>query len=162
MERKYLAVFRGEEDFLSAEKILKERFKTESYSPGADRKDRKSARFIGVVALICGIIGAATGFGFQYYASAIYYPLNLSGKGFFDPIAAVPVAFETTILFSACGAFAAFLFSIKKGRTGKSSFNFEDVAGKHAILISGDADLTLITSLLNGLDYEIINEGDEK
>ena len=48
-----------------------------------------------------GLIGMAAGFGLQYWASVIEYPMNIGGRPFFSWPAFIPAAFETTILFAA-------------------------------------------------------------
>lgn len=57
-----------------------------------------------LIVLIGGIIGAISGFGFQYWVSVIAYPLNIGGRPLNSWPAFVPVTFETTILFAATAA----------------------------------------------------------
>lgn len=56
------------------------------------------------IVLCCGLAGAATGLGLQYWVSAVYYPLIISGKPYFSLPAFIPITFELTVLFSAFGA----------------------------------------------------------
>jgi hypothetical protein len=51
-----------------------------------------------------GIIGAIGGYGLQYWASVIEYPLNIGGRPYHSWPAFIPAAFETTILCAALGA----------------------------------------------------------
>lgn len=51
-----------------------------------------------------GLTGACVGMGFQYWVSAIDYPLNIGGRPFFSWPSFIPVTFELTILFSALSA----------------------------------------------------------
>ena len=54
--------------------------------------------------LIMGLLGAASGLGLQGWASAIAYPIFISGKAFFSWQAFIPIVFELTVLFAALGA----------------------------------------------------------
>lgn len=48
-----------------------------------------------------GILGLIGGFGLQYWASVIEYPMNIGGRPFFSWPAFLIPAYETTILFAA-------------------------------------------------------------
>jgi ActD protein len=48
-----------------------------------------------------GIVGLLAGFGLEYWAAVIEYPMNIGGRPFFSWPAFIPPAFETTILFAA-------------------------------------------------------------
>jgi hypothetical protein len=50
-----------------------------------------------------GIIGALAGYGLQYWASVIEYPLNIGGRPYHSWPAFIPPTFETTILCAALG-----------------------------------------------------------
>jgi hypothetical protein len=54
--------------------------------------------------LMGGLTGMATGFGLQYWASAIEYPLNVGGRPYATWTAFVVPSYELTILFASLTA----------------------------------------------------------
>jgi hypothetical protein len=54
--------------------------------------------------LCCAIIGGVLGFGMQYFAAVVDYPLNIGGKPLNSWPQWIPITFEMTILFAAIGA----------------------------------------------------------
>jgi len=51
-----------------------------------------------------GILGLLVGYGLEYWASVIEYPMNIGGRPFHSWPSFIPPAFETTILFAAGAA----------------------------------------------------------
>ncbi len=61
------------------------------------------------IVLVAGAAGCALGLWMQWWTNGVDYPWITSGKPFFGIPAAIPVAFEFTVLFSALTALGAML-----------------------------------------------------
>ncbi len=70
------------------------------------------------VCLGLGVLGCGIAFWFQFWSSAVSWPLDVGGKPFNSWPAFVPVGFELTVLFASLGTVAAFFLRAKL-RPGK-------------------------------------------
>jgi hypothetical protein len=57
-----------------------------------------------LIVLMGGLAGLTLGYGLEYWASAIEYPMNVGGRPYHSWPSFIPVAFETTILGAALSA----------------------------------------------------------
>src|SRR5918993_2294899 len=57
-----------------------------------------------LVVLLCGLTGLVAGYGLEYWASVIEYPLNIGGRPLHSMPSFIVPAYETTILFAAFAA----------------------------------------------------------
>ena len=64
--------------------------------------------------MVMGILGALTAFGFEYWISAIDYPIVTGGKAPWSWEAFVPIMFELTVLFATFTAGLGMLFLLNK------------------------------------------------
>ena len=79
--------------------------KMDAYSPFPIEEVNEALHFherkLPVLVFIGGLVGCVVGFGMQYYAAAVSYPLNIGGRPMNSWPAFVPVTFEMTILIAA-------------------------------------------------------------
>jgi hypothetical protein len=82
--------------------------KVDAYSPFPIEELNEALGFhrswLPPLVLLGGVVGAVGGFGLQYWASVIEYPMNIGGKPYLSWPAFIPPAFETTILMAALTA----------------------------------------------------------
>jgi mono/diheme cytochrome c family protein len=69
---------------------------------------------LGGMVLVMGVLGAITALGFQYWISAIDYPIITGGKAAGSWEAFVPIMFEITVLFATFTAGLGMLFLLNK------------------------------------------------
>jgi hypothetical protein len=82
-----------------------------------------------LITLIGGIGGGLTGFGLQYWCSAITYPLNIGGRSLNSWPAFIPVTFELTVLGASIFAVVGMLALNKLPQPHHPVFNVERFAG---------------------------------
>ena len=89
--------------------------KMDAYTPfpvnGLDEALGMTNTRLGWFVLFMGIAGGLTAFAMQYYANAVFYPLNIGGKPLNSWPNFIVITFECTILFA---AFTAGLFMLAR------------------------------------------------
>lgn len=88
--------------------------KMEGYTPFpveglAEALGQKKSRLPFIV-LASGLLGAASGYGLQYFTTVIDYPINIAGKPLNSLPAFIPITFELTILFASLSAAIGMMF----------------------------------------------------
>jgi hypothetical protein len=102
-----LAEFHSPAEVVAAARRVREQGyrRVDGYSPYPIEELSEALRFhhspLPAMVLAGGIIGLVAGFGLEYWAAVIEYPMNIGGRPFFSWPAFIPPAFETTILFAA-------------------------------------------------------------
>ena len=87
---------------------------------------RKRHSWLPLIFLLGGLLGGTGGYFMQWYAMAIYYPINIGGRPFHSWPSFIPVTFELTILTSAlCGVLGLFLL-IKLPKPHHPLFNIPE------------------------------------
>jgi hypothetical protein len=111
-----LGVFEDEHKMIHALEILKikgiEVF--DCYTPfpvhGLDDLLSIKRTRLPIITFFAGLLGLSIAIGFQYWVSAVNWPINVGGKPFNSLAAFIPVAFEITVLFGAFITIFAFFF----------------------------------------------------
>jgi hypothetical protein len=82
--------------------------KMDAYSPIPIEELHEALGFhrtkLPMIVLMGGIAGLLAGYGLEYWASTMAYPMNVGGRPFHSWPQFIPVAFETTILGAALAA----------------------------------------------------------
>lgn len=113
--RTFFGIFEREEDLLRAADVARHEGWpiVDIYSPypvhGTARVMGLSRSRLPRVAFVLGLLGLAFAFWFQFWTSALDWPLNVGGRPLNSLPAFVPVAFEMMVLCAGLGVFFAWL-----------------------------------------------------
>lgn len=108
-----VAEFDSADEILAAAKAVHRagHRKVEAYTPfaveGLDAAVGHAPTRLGFVTLLAGAAGAILGFGMQWYANVIFYPLNIGGRPLNSWPNFIIITFEISVLFA---AFASVIF----------------------------------------------------
>lgn len=81
-----------------------------------------------LIALFGGMLGAATGYGMQFFIHAISLPVNVGGRPLNSWPAFIPVTFELGVLFAGLGLFFGLLILNRHPEPYHPVFNVEGFA----------------------------------
>lgn len=114
------------------------------------------------VTFCAGLVGAAFGFGYQYWTSAVDWAINVGGKPFNSWPAFVPVMFECTILFAGLSTFAAMIFFNKLPNHKQRSFDPALTNDRFAIFIGKPCDSDDDDELARRAKFKPFDESEAK
>ncbi|HET8864366.1 MAG TPA: DUF3341 domain-containing protein [Gracilimonas sp.] len=101
----------------------------DTFSPfpihGMDKAMKLKKSKLGWIVLICGLIGFTGAIAMMYYMAVVDYPMNISGKPFFNAPAWVPITFELTVLLSSFGAVFGMFYLNGLPKLNNPLFNVE-------------------------------------
>lgn len=83
-----------------------------------------------------GLTGCIFATWFQWWTSAVDYPLNIAGKPFFSLPAFVPIIFEITVLLAGLASFGAVLLLCRLPQINPPILNNDLTCHKFALYIS--------------------------
>jgi hypothetical protein len=116
--RIYMGVFEREEDILGATRAVRDRaWKiADIYAPyavhGLDRVAGFAPSRLPWICFALAVVGAAFKIWFEYWTTAVSWPINVSGKPWNSLPAFVPVTFEVMVLVAGVGTVIAFLIAV--------------------------------------------------
>ncbi|MEP1150898.1 MAG: DUF3341 domain-containing protein [Balneola sp.] len=88
--------------------------KFDTYSPfpihGMDKAMNLKKSKLGWIVIAHGLVGFTGALTMMYFMAVMDYPMNISGKPFFNAPAWVPITFELTVLLSAFGTVFGMFF----------------------------------------------------
>jgi molybdopterin-containing oxidoreductase family membrane subunit len=133
-------------------------------SHGVDRAMGLRPTRLPWVCFLLGLAGAVTTAAFQYWATAVSWPINVGGKPWNSLPAFVPVTFEIMVLCAGVGTVAAFFWStgLSPGRRSTlSDLRVTDDRFALALSTTGaSADRAAVERLLSPFDPVTIEERD--
>ena len=145
--RRYLlGIFMAEEDILGAANAARERGLriVDVYAPyavhGLEHAMGLPATKISVITLILGIVGASLKIWFEYWTSAIDWPINVGGKPWDSFPAFFPVTFEVMVLFAGLGTVIALLIGRRLLPGRKAKMPVEGVTDDRFALVLEETD----------------------
>ena len=85
---------------------------------GLDRTIGSPSTRLPLACLLLGLAGAASMLAFQFWATAVSWPIDVGGKPWNSLPAFVPITFEMMVLFAGVGTVAAFIWvaGLRPGR----------------------------------------------
>lgn len=114
MSRLVAATFLAEDDLLAACRAAREQEVPihDAFTPyavhGLDEAMGIKRTRLPVACFLLGLTGCLLAFGFQVWASASDWPVNIGGKSHSAMPALIPITFELTVLFAAVGTVIVF------------------------------------------------------
>lgn len=101
-------------------------WETFSPHPILEIKGQTGGGWVSRVTFISGVFGLLAAVAMQVIPTGFLYPLKVGGKPMLTWAAFFPIAFESTILCSAIGAFLAMLFTAGLPRWHRRIFDVEE------------------------------------
>jgi mono/diheme cytochrome c family protein len=115
-----LGIFSSATELLNAVSEIRPKYagRLEAYSPypvhGLARALGLKRSPVALATLVMGLVGAASAMVFEWWTSAVDYPVPTGGKPLFSWQAFVPVMFEVTVLFASFTAGLVMLFAVNQ------------------------------------------------
>lgn len=117
-KRIFMGVFEREEDILGAVRAVRERgWKIfDIHSPYAVHGLEREAGFapsrLPWVCFVLGVVGAGLKTWFEFWTTAVSWPINVAGKPWNSLPAFIPITFEVMVLTAGLGTVLAFFIAV--------------------------------------------------
>jgi hypothetical protein len=140
----YIAGFARAEDLLHAVAVARNQNwpVLEAYTPyavhGLDAAMGLRRSHLGKACFVFGLLGVAVAIGFQYWSTAIDWPLNVGGQPWNSLPAFLPVTFETMVLFAGLGLVLTWLLRCQLYPGQQSGSPGRGETNDRFILVLGD------------------------
>ncbi len=103
------------------------------------------------VSFLLGLIGAGLKVWFEFWASAVSWPINVGGKPWNSLPAFVPITFEVMVLFAGVGTVLAFLAVAKLRPWRRASLAHPRATDDRFVLLLEQTDATLAVDRIRQL-----------
>lgn len=162
-----IAVFTDERGLLAATRAVRERGceVVDVHTPyavhGLDEAMGLEPSRLSWVCLACGALGAGVALWFQFWTSAVDWPLNVGGKPFNSLPAFVPVTFELCVLLAGLGVVAALLIRCRLWPGRRVSLPDVRATNDRFVLVARPRQQVDLKALLEELGAESVAEEEE-
>jgi Alternative complex III, ActD subunit len=86
----------------------------------------RRGRYVTVIMVVAGLIGACVGYYYQYWDAVLGYPINVGGRPLNAWVGFVPVSWEIGALFTVYAGFFAFFYFCRLSRLYHPIFDAPD------------------------------------
>ncbi len=146
--RVFVGVFETEEDILGMAQASRDRGLKiiDIFSPYAIHGLERAAGFkpsrLPVICFILGLLGAGLKVWFEFWTSAINWPIDVGGKPWNSWPAFIPITFEVMVLFAGVGTVIALFIAARLYPGKKSKLAFPGVTDDRFAILLEEEDAT--------------------
>lgn len=171
-QRVFVGVFESEEDILGVAGAVRQRGLKiiDIFSPYAIHGLERAAGFspsrLPIICFILGLLGAGLKVWFEFWTTAVNWPIDVGGKPWNSWPAFVPITFEVMVLFAGIGTVLVFLFAARLYPGKKAKLVYPGVTNDKFVIFVEEEDATFdadeITELFQRYNSTHIEERTEE
>lgn len=146
--RTFLSIYEHEEDILGVTKAARSSGFTivDIFSPYAIHGLEHAAGFspsrLPWICFVLGLVGATFKVWFEFWTTAVSWPINIGGKPWNSLPAFIPITFEVMVLMAGVGTVIALFIACRLFPGKKAKMPFDGVTDHRFALILEEADAT--------------------